>query len=262
VASLRKRYQGRVEVESTSGGTSREPPRPSEELPANARPTNLKITEAAPPQPEQPVVESSDPVRDAERSAMRERLRQLENAEVLQKQAASHPQLATEPKQDDPLEAAIAPFPDTAKAWLRQHRELLFDPRMNAAMQHYHWIARDEAEEYSPAYFERLEHHLGLRPVQDGPNGQVAQMDRSPIERAKQTLNPQPQRQASAPVSAPVSRESPSWSSGRPASETTLKLTPQEAELAATIGITPQQYLEGKKRMLREKGEGYHDHGR
>jgi hypothetical protein len=183
---------------------------------------------------------------------MRQRLAELERAETVQRQAVSHPQLATEPPHD-PLEAALAPFPDTAKEWLRAHREILSDPRANAALQHFHYVAKEESgEEYSPAYFERLEHHLGLRsaaaPEPDVSNETIAQ--------------PAPRRQSGGPVSAPVSRESPSWSSGRPASESRVNLTGQELELAHTLGLSPQEYLEGKKRMLREKQAGLHDHGR
>jgi hypothetical protein len=202
---------------------------------------------AAPQQPAPEPVTESNPVADAERSAMRQRLRELENAEVIQRQA-SHPQMAQE-EQANPIDALLANsgLPERAQDWLRAHPEFVTDARKNSALQHHHWTCADECEPYSDKYYNKMESLLGLRPP----------------AKPTRTVEPAPSRQQlPAGVSAPVSREPASWSSGRPLSESTLRLTQQEMDLAATIGITPQQYLEGKRRMMREKSAGLHDDGR
>jgi hypothetical protein len=247
MASLRKRYQGRVELEPSAHAGGSHNPRPSENLPPTAHPTNLKITEAAPPEPAEPVVESSDPVRDAEQSAMKQRLAELQRAETVQRQAAAHPQMAQE-EQTNPIDALLSRsgLPERAQTWLRAHPEFLTDARKNSALQHHHWTCADECEPYSDEYYNKMESLLGLRSAPKMPS-------RAP--------EPQ-QRQASAPVSAPVSRESPSWSSGRPASESTLKLTAQDRELAAMWNLSEQEYLAAKQRVAREKAAGFHQDGR
>ena len=250
MASLRSRYKNRIELEPSapSGGS----PRPSEELPPTAAPTNLKLTPEAPQQsaPE-PVVESSDPVQDAARSAMQQRLKELQQAETVQQTVARNPQLASEPKQDDPLNALLANsgLPERAQDWLRSHPEFVTDARKNSALQHYHWTCADECEPYSDEYYNKMESLLGLRP---------------PAQPAMRTAEPvAPRRQATGgPVSAPPTREPPSWSSGRRASETRTKLTAEQVDMAHACGITVEEYARQVERMNREKAAGLHQDGR
>jgi hypothetical protein len=35
-------------------------------------------------------------------------------------------------------------------------------------------------------------------------------------------------------------------------------MTREEADLAKSLGLTPQEYLDGKARMMREKAGGFH----
>jgi hypothetical protein len=203
MASLRKRYQGRVEVEPTSGGGSRSP-RPSEDLPATAVPTNLKLTPEAPPQPEEPVVESN-PVEDAAQSAIKQRLAELERAETLQRQPPPQPQ---------------PQLSERDRAFLDSRPGVDRDPRLPIIAQ-----AFAAKHEYgSPDFYEALESAFPVSDYQSTPPKAAP-----------------PRRQSmGGPVSAPVSRESPSWSSGRPASESTTRLTPQDRELAAMWNISEQ----------------------
>jgi hypothetical protein len=108
-------------------------------------------------------------------------------------------------------------MPETAKEWLRNHKEYLIDPRKNAKLQSVHFDALDEAGGESqmgtPRYIEALETHLGLR--------QAPQTHEPP---------PQPQRR-SMPVSAPVSRDVPTPTGQRQSSKQ-MTLTPEERAIA------------------------------
>jgi hypothetical protein len=148
------------------------------------------------------------------------------------------------------LEEAVAPLPnEESKTWFRLHPEYIFDEEERAKANHFFHVAqRETGEVYTPKFFASFETHLGMR--------------KPPPQR--QAFEP---RQAASPprgpavnYSAPPSRESPSMSTGRaPAS---LKLTPEELDLARTLKLSPDEYRRGKERMLREKGEGHHGDGR
>jgi hypothetical protein len=229
VASLRKRYRERQEFSSA---------RSDAPVASTPRQANLPpISNAAPPEPV-PV----NAVEEAAAQSIKERLAEQQRAE--QHRAAPSPQqppFASEPQQhDDPIEAniAAAAIPERMKQWLRQHPEYVADQRKLDALKHNHWLARDEAgSEYSTEYFEALERLLGLRAPRQAP----------PIAA--------PQRQAPGPpVSAPPTRSAQSWSSGRP-QQSVPSLTAEEAELAKTIGISPQEYQQQKRRMYELKPE-------
>ena len=87
-----------------------------------------------------------------------------------------------------------------------------------------------------------METHLGLR-------------DEAPPQRSTHPAAPRQNRGPA--VSAPPTRETLSLSTGRPVSD--VRLSAEERELAATLGLSDNQYAEGKRRMMREKGEGFHD---
>jgi hypothetical protein len=180
---------------------------------------------------------------------MRERLRQLESAEALQKQASRHPKLAQE-EQTNPIDALLARsgLPERAQSWLRQHPEFLIDPRKNSSLQYHHFAVADEHEPYSAEYYQRMETLLGLRPDVSAP----------PVRSAEPA--PQLRRQQSpVGISAPPTRETPSWSSGRRDSETRMTLTAQDRELAAMWNISEQDYLKAKARVAREREQGFHN---
>jgi hypothetical protein len=104
------------------------------------------------------------------------------------------------------------------------------------------------------SYFSKKEELLGLtQPRQTNGNGAA-----QPAPAPRQSAPAPQQARPASPVSAPPHRDAPSMTTGRSASEP-LRLTAEELSLAATMGISPQQYAEGKKRMLREKAAGLHD---
>jgi hypothetical protein len=151
------------------------------------------------------------------------------------------PPFASEPQQqDDPIEQAISSLPERAKEWLRQHRDYLLDPRKNAALQHHHWQAVDEAggQQFTDTYYEALERLLGMR----------APPASRQVPLAPRQAPPGPQ------VSAPPTRSTQSWTSGRPV-QTGPALTAEERDFAASLGISPQEYQQQKKRMYELKPE-------
>ncbi len=61
------------------------------------------------------------------------------------------------------------------------------------------------------------------------------------------------------PVSAPPSRETPSWSNGSPSSRSSrITLTPQQKEAARIAGISEEDYARGLTRLAQEKSKGHY----
>jgi hypothetical protein len=99
--------------------------------------------------------------------------------------------------------------------------------------------ARDSGHSYgSPSYFDFLEDKLGLRekPVVQAPR-------------------PQPLPRNSYATMAPVTRESPSWTTGKTAPSRT-EVSAEEADLARIIGISIEEYRLQKERLNNLKASG------
>src|SRR5262245_27177352 len=116
--------------------------------------------------------------------------------------------------------------------------------------------ARDGKTWDDPDFIPTIERHLGIAPATNG------QTQHRPIERPPAASAPrrveQPVRQqqrSSVPMSAPVHREPPSMSTGRPQSFR-APLTKDELEIARASGISAEKYQENKERMLRMKASG------
>jgi hypothetical protein len=243
MASLRKRYRTAVEDPSDKdGAVAATPVQRAEPPPASDA--------AKPAEP----LEKDDPVEDAAASALKQRLREMERAEQVVQQAHQEPR-ATEPQEQrqEPLTAeqiiASTTLPDRAKDWLRQHPDYAVDPAKTNRLLVLDEIAtRRAGSQFSDNYFREIEDLLGLR--QQPSRAEVPANRPSP-----------PRSQVSAaPVSAPSHREIPSMSNGRPPS-TPLQLTAEEEEMRRILGLTLEEWRKGKARMLREKGEGHHQHG-
>jgi len=101
-------------------------------------------------------------------------------------------------------------------------------------------------EEFTERYFDQMEILLGMRSEAPTP--------------APQPAAPSPRLQApvaSGPmVSAPPTRDSQSWSSGRPLGETRTRLTAEEMDLAERLGLEPAEYLRQKEKLMRLKQAG------
>lgn len=131
----------------------------------------------------------------------------------------------------DPFESVISALPDSAKKWLRDHREYVTDGRKNDKIKALHWDVIDEGHEaFSPQYFDSMESHLGL----------------------KQAAG-QPQR--SPPVSAPPTRDVPSARDGQ-SRPSRITLTPAQREHAKLAGIDEVTYAKGVQEMENRRKNG------
>jgi hypothetical protein len=227
MAALRKKYQGRADIapsKADSAPVMAEPP---------AR-TSMPPVDTSPP-PEDILSAEPEPVEEAGRAAILQRITELERAEAIS-QKPQPPQFANEPPEQDPLEQVLATMPEGVRGWLRARPQYLTDPEKNAQIQHAHLVAARESgdAEFGPQYYERLEHHLGLRP------------QRQP-QQTRSVSRPVQQRQTS--VSAPPTRDSISMSTGRPTGGT-MSLSGEEREFARMVGLSDAEYAENKRRML------------
>jgi hypothetical protein len=231
----------------------------------NAPPVSTPPTEAAKlpdpapdPKPPEPMAEST-PADEAGKAALKQRLQEMENAEQFTREAQHAQQrLASEPaaqrqEPQDPLEAFLAKVPEATRNWLRAHPEYMNDPRKNAALQHFHWIAKDETgEEFTPRYIERIEHHLGMRRPQPSSNGNAAP---TPVQRQSASVSAPARDRMAAPVSAPPTRDVPSMSTGRSQSGP-VRLTADQIEIARGLGISELEYAQQLQKMERMKRAG------
>jgi hypothetical protein len=234
----------------------------------NAPPVSTPPTEAAKlpdpapdAKPPEPIVESS-PADEAGRAALKQRLKEMENAErftreAIQQQAhvASEPPPQEPQDPQDPMEAFLATVPEATRNWLRAHPEYMRDPRKNAALQHFHWIAKDETgEEFTPRYIERIEHHLGMRRPQPSSNGNGSAAP-TPVQRQSAPVSAPARDRMAAPVSAPPTRDVPSMTTGRSQSGP-VRLTAAQVEIAQASGISPEEYARQLQKMERMRAAG------
>jgi len=242
MASLRKKYSTpHLESPRDEDAPVSVPPIAAANLPPEAV--------ADPPEPvetkplEQPAPDAKSPTDQAAESALRQRLREMEAAEALQRQP-QQPQYVSEPQQSRPQEMppsitteqiiANAQIPDQAKTWLLAHPDYVSDPIKNAKLVKMHNVAEYQAGgEFTDAYFDRMEVLLGLKPEtgngHDKPTPQPVNVAPRPSA---------PLRQPVPYVSAPPTREAPSMSTGRPANSR-ISLTAEETEFAKTCKQTP-----------------------
>lgn len=153
--------------------------------------------------------------------------------------------LKEEPKKIAPqIESTIeqSGLPETAKAWLTLHPDYLSDPRKNSKIQALHWDVVDEGHAaFSPAYFESLEQHLGMR--------QKPQLEEDEDSReSRQT------QQRTSIVSAPVSREGNAGNGTKNSSQ--IRLSPAQREAAKMAGISEKDYALQMQKLADMKANG------
>jgi hypothetical protein len=235
MASLRKRYQDRVESSDGDG-----PPVATAPLEAAAKPPE-PVADADKQPVEMPATES-DAVAEAERAALRQRLAEMDRAATITQQANQQPRLATEPQRPQPE------VPAQVREWLEANPHYLNDPVHAAELQ----LAtvkcvRDGKSWDDSDFIETIERHLG--------NGHVHE-SRQPSAAPRNTVQQRPvvQRQSAA-VSAPPSRDVPSFSTGKPTNGP-VRLTAAQVEIARSLGISEGEYAKQLTRMNGLKSSG------
>jgi hypothetical protein len=203
--------------------------------------------------PEMPTAAESDPVGEAERSALRQRIAEMDRAATITQQASQQPRLATEPQQPQQVPAQV-------QEWLSKNPHYLTDAVGQAELQ----LAtlrslRDGRTWADDDFIDVLERNLGLsRQTQPQSNGKASDFP-TPLSDFPTPASPKPaprpviQRQG-APVSAPPTRQVPSMTTGRPVSD--VRLTVEEAALAQSLGLSEQEYMVQKKKMVQLKQVG------
>jgi hypothetical protein len=170
--------------------------------------------------------------------------------------------MAAAPEQplDDPL--ANNPLPESAKNYLRDHPDYMYNPDLNAKIQALHWKLVDEGfEEYSPVYFEELDWRMGQPSSVDAPAVDKALAIARVRAKAAPPLDdydpPVPPLRRGA-VSAPPSREVPTSDGGRLglSSPSQIRLTPEMKHAAAISGISEAEYARQLIRLREAKARG------
>lgn len=161
-------------------------------------------------------------------------LSELERGRVAMENRAQQVKAVPAPVGDhiERLASAVSP---TSAAWLRENREHIADERAVKRMFRAHEDAvEDGFEPDSREYFDFIEQRLGVRrapapePVAENPLSSAAAPRRSP-----------------SPPAAPVSR-------GNATRPTVVRLSREEADLAASWGYTPEQYAANKTALQKE----------
>jgi hypothetical protein len=206
----------------------------------------------APLPPERPV--ESDPVREAEQAAIKQRIAEMDRAEgLVREHVQRQPQFATErPK---PQQAPA--MPAHVQAWIDSHPEYFRDHVKHAELALATAKCTRDGLGWDHAEFvPTVERHLGLR-QEARPNGNGH--DRSPPMASPRPAprNPPTRQQhfGGPSVSAPPTRDTPSWSSGRPVN-THAPLTQAEREIARASGVSEDEYQRQKQKLNQLKAAG------
>jgi hypothetical protein len=237
MSSPRKRFQGAdaPPVTTVPNETAAKLPDPV----ADARP------------PEQLKTES--PADEAGKAALKQRLAEMERAEAITRQAIQEPQYAPEPQESQPPPA----MPARVEKWLAEHPQYL-DPNDSVAQAEIHLATvkcmRDGKTWDAPDFIDTIERHLGFAPATNGRTQDMRIESRPSPPASTPAPRAAPPRQSHA-VSAPPSRDPPSFATGRPQGGP-VRLTAEEIEMARASGISPQEYAEQKKKMERMKQAG------
>lgn len=125
------------------------------------------------------------------------------------------------------------------RAWLKEHTEVLTDTRRNRELS----VGYDRAlakgfKRGSEGYFKFLDEFMGF--AEAGRSGDPDDDQTDNTERA-------------SIVSAPVSRDNRSSSTGRPTAPTRITLSPAEREAARNMGVSEVAYAKGKLQLTANK---------
>lgn len=129
----------------------------------------------------------------------------------------------------------------TEKEWLRTHPDAIMDQgrkiELDAA---YIQATRKGLVRGTPAYFSFLENFMGYNDGEGGERRDNASRNGGDSERE-------------ITVAAPVSRETRSSANGQPNGGNQVLLTPEQRDMARSMGLTDVQYAQGVARLREEK---------
>src|SRR5262245_15772139 len=196
MASVRRKYQSQL--------TAKDEPVVAATPQVAAEPP--PAVDARPPEP----ITTESPADVAAKNALRDRLREMEQAETIVREATTAQQQEPQQPQQLTLEQQIAHLPERIQQWCKTDPRLATDPERIAQAQYCHHVARREVgEEFTDTYYDRMEEMLGLREQpKSQPNGN-AQAQHRPIESRPPAPAPAPRaamparQYAGPPVSAP-----------------------------------------------------------
>ena len=242
MASLRKKYS------QTDGPPVTAPPTGAAKLPD-------PVVHAKPP--EMPATES--PVEKAAKDAiaLQLRLREMERAEQLNREAVQQQPHAAEPQQQQ--QQSQQPMPAHVEKWLADHPQYM-DPNDQVAQAEIYTATlkcnRDGKSWEQPDFIPTLERHLGIAPATNGQQHRPIERPSPAPAAPRYAAPPRQQQQRSAiPMSAPVSRDSPSMATGRPTGGP-VQLTAAQREAARFSGISEAEYARQLVKMERMKAAG------
>jgi len=250
MASIRKRYADRVEAPPVTA-----PPTGAAKLPD-------AVVDAKPP--EMPETESPVDKAAKEAIALQLRLREMERAEQLNREAAQPPPHAAEPpQQQQPA------MPAHVATWLAEHPQYM-DPNDAVAQAEIHLATvkcmRDGKTWNDSDFIPTIERHLGLAPRSNGAHRpEAVRVVGNPPPFRNVSVSEPPsryespplrQQRSTVPVSAPPSRDIPSFQTGRPTGGP-VQLTPEQREAARFSGVSEQEYARQliKMRRMQQNGE-------
>jgi hypothetical protein len=183
------------------------------------------------------------PEMDEAKTALSHRVRELEAAEARLQHEAALAAAGQQRAATDPIDRL--PASPLTKQWLREHREILDDPRKFNLLQAAHFTAAaDGIAVDTPQYFEHLERAVGYHPAAHTPTPEESNMPQFPA--------PPPARRPL--VSAPVSRSGGNFGGGPAPGK--IHLSAEEVEWARRSGVTPSEYARNKMKLLRSKAGG------
>src|SRR5262249_55867475 len=142
--------------------------------------------------------------------------------------------------------------------WLSEHPEYC-DPNDQVAQAEIHLATvkcmRDGKTWNDDDFLPSIERHLGIAPRSNGQTQQRPIERPSPAPAAPPRYEAPPRQRSTAPVSAPPSRDVPSFSTGRPQGGS-VRLTPAQQEAARFSGISEAEYARQLVKMERMKAAG------
>jgi hypothetical protein len=208
---------------------------------------------ADPKPPEMQTTQSPADVAAKDAIALQLRLKEMEHAEQLTRQAQQQPPHAAEPPPQQPQQPAM---PAHIEKWLSEHPQYM-DPNDPVSQAEIYTATlkcnRDGKMWDQPDFLPTLERHLGLRreqPAQPQPQPQQPQPQPPRYE-----APPRQQQRSSVIMSAPPTREVPSMASGRVPSHR-VPLTAEQRDAARFSGISEQEYERQLRKMEAMKAAG------